>query len=102
MFDRPVECINHQDKSAVRLCDSCDRPFCADCLRKNILGFYYCEHCYPALFKNTSAPEYEIPRDEKRLRTKQIHVESDLKDYPDKESQRTRIIGIIIGFIIFT
>jgi len=37
----------------VRLCDDCDLPFCTECLRKDLMGFYYCKWCYPALFKDT-------------------------------------------------
>lgn len=46
-----IKCTNDANKNSVRLCDNCDLPFCAECLRKNLLGFYYCHNCYPALFK---------------------------------------------------
>jgi hypothetical protein len=51
------QCENHPDKNAVRQCDGCDKPFCSECLRKNRLGFYYCQQCFPALFKNTPVPD---------------------------------------------
>lgn len=79
-MEQGIGCSNHPDKNAIRLCDDCGMPFCAECLRKNLLGFYYCQRCYPRLFKNKSTPEYEIPRDEKGLRRIQKQVESNTDD----------------------
>jgi hypothetical protein len=57
-MEQGIGCSNHPDRNAIRLCDNCDMPFCAECLRKNLLGFYYCQRCYIGL-KNASAAEYE-------------------------------------------
>jgi hypothetical protein len=50
-MEQGIGCSNHPDKNAIRLCDNCDMPFCAECLRKNLLGFYYCHRCYPRFFR---------------------------------------------------
>lgn len=49
---KTIKCTNDANKNSVRLCENCDLPFCAECLRKNFIGFYYCKNCYPALFKD--------------------------------------------------
>lgn len=74
-----VECSSHPHKSGVRLCDNCEKPFCLECLRRNFLGFYYCQDCYPALFSNAASSNYEIPRDEKGLGRIQKKIEWDIE-----------------------
>ncbi|MCZ7356621.1 MAG: hypothetical protein O8C66_04790 [Candidatus Methanoperedens sp.] len=78
-MEQAVECNNHPNKNAVRLCDDCGAPFCAECLRKNMLSFYYCQDCYPALFKNKTVPENEIPID-KRVLNKEEHDVQKIED----------------------
>lgn len=55
IFNHFCEGKHDTNKNAARLCDDCNLPFCTECLRKNLLGFYYCQNCYPALFKDASA-----------------------------------------------
>ncbi len=50
-MEQGIRCSNHPDRNAIRLCDGCSMPFCTDCLRKNLLGFYYCQRCYPRLIR---------------------------------------------------
>ena len=82
-MEQVIKCTNDINKNAVRLCDDCDLPFCTECLRKDLMGFYYCHWCYPALFKDTSAPEYEIPIDEKGLMKIQSKIQAEVKKIDD-------------------
>lgn len=68
-----VKCINHSDKSAIRLCDNCSKPFCPECLRKFFEKFL-CQNCYPSIF-NVNAKqniEYEIQPDENLIEKIQL------------------------------
>ena len=94
-MEQGIVCSNHPDKNAIRLCDSCDMPFCAECLRKNLLGFYYCQRCYPRLFENTAAPEYEIPCDEKILRRMLKKDEPEIKEDSTNYVLNTEFIKFI-------
>lgn len=98
-----VECNNHPDKSGVRLCDNCEMPFCSECLRRNFLGFYYCQNCYPALFSNVSAINYEIPHDVKGLERLQKQIESDvIKNSTNEDVEYHTYIfnAIVVGVIL--
>lgn len=78
-----VECESHPNKVAVRLCDGCGVPFCADCLRQKSSDFY-CKYCRPELFKNSINVEYEIPFDERLLslkKLKNIDIKYDIEHY---------------------
>jgi len=100
-MEQAIKCSDHTDKIAIRLCDDCGKPFCAECLRKNSLGFYYCQNCYPALFKSNSVPEYAIPVDEKGLKKIQDQVESqineDLTEEPLTLAKSGKYIKIVIA-----
>lgn len=105
-MEQGIGCSSHPDKNAIRLCDGCEMPFCAECLRKNLLGFYYCQRCYPKLFENTSAPEYEIPRDEKGLRRIQKQVDLSIildSPYESLKIGYPWIVGVcaLIAVVIF-
>jgi hypothetical protein len=99
-LEQVIKCTNDTTKNAVRLCDDCDLPFCTECLRKNLMGFYYCQWCYPALFKDTSAPEYEIPIDEKGLMKLQSEIQVEVKKIDNNKNKiiRQTISGGACGF----
>jgi len=82
----------------VRLCDDCDLPFCTECLRKDLMGLYYCQWCYPALFRDTSAPEYEIPIDE-RLMKIQSKIQTEVTEVAETPEKKNNIHKIIIQTI---
>ena len=82
-MEQVIKCTNDTNKNAVRFCDDCDLPFCTECLRKDLSGLYYCQWCYPALFKDTS-PEYEIPIDEKGLMKIQSEIQDEVRKIASK------------------
>jgi hypothetical protein len=85
-MDQPIERSDYLNESIIRLCDSCGKPLCTECLRENILGFYYCQHYYPVLFKNISTSGYEIPHDEEEMRRIQKQTGLNIDDKPTYES----------------
>lgn len=106
-MEQVIKCTNDTNKNAVRLCDDCDLPFCADCLRKDLSGLYYCQWCYPTLFKDTSAQNYEIPIDEKGLTKKQSEIQAEvnkkdniLKQKIEKTESYNIFKNIIVSIMI--
>jgi len=97
-LEQVIKCTNDTTKNAVRLCDDCDLPFCTECLRKDLMGLYYCQWCYPALFRDTSAPEYEIPIDE-RLMKIQSKIQTEVTEVAETPEKKNNIHKIIIQTI---
>lgn len=97
-MEQVIKCTNDTTKNAVRLCDDCDLPFCTECLRKDLMGLYYCQWCYPALFRDTSAPEYEIPIDE-RLMKIQSKIQTEVTEVAETPEKKNNIHKIIIQTI---
>lgn len=105
-MEQVIKCTNDANINAVRVCDDCNLPFCAECLRKDLSGLYYCQWCYPALFKDTSVPEYEIPTDEIGLMKIQSKIQAEVIKNDTKFKLKINISynifkNILLSFIIF-